>query len=78
MGAIDKTAHMFGADADTAAADCSTGEGQVHVKCAAENTGGPFQTTDVMPTFLSTMGIPLTAPVDGRAVAGRLGRSLRA
>jgi len=37
MGAIDKTAHMFGADADTATPDCSTGEGQVHVKCAAEN-----------------------------------------
>jgi len=33
----------------------------------AANTGGPFQTTDVMPTILSTMGIPLTAPVDGQA-----------
>jgi len=30
-------------------------------------TGRPFQTTDVMPTILQTMGIPLTAPVDGTA-----------
>jgi Type I phosphodiesterase / nucleotide pyrophosphatase len=30
-------------------------------------TGRPFRTTDVMPTILETMGIPLTAPVDGTA-----------
>ena len=30
-------------------------------------TDGPFQTTDVMPTILKTMGIPLTGPVDGKA-----------
>jgi hypothetical protein len=34
-------------------------------------TGRPFHTTDVMPTILSTMGIPLRGPVDG--VARRLG-----
>jgi arylsulfatase A-like enzyme len=35
---------------------------------AFENTtGGPFHTTDVMPTILEVMGIPLTAPLDGRA-----------
>ena len=31
------------------------------------STGRPFQTTDVMPTILATMGIELTAPVDGTA-----------
>ena len=31
------------------------------------STGRPFKTTDVMPTILSTMGIPLTDPVDGTA-----------
>lgn len=30
-------------------------------------TGRPFHTTDVMPTILATMGIPLTSPVDGTA-----------
>ena len=30
-------------------------------------TGRPFHTTDVMPTILATMGIELTAPVDGTA-----------
>jgi len=30
-------------------------------------TGEPFQTPDVMPTILREMGIPLTAPVDGKA-----------
>ena len=30
-------------------------------------TGRTFHTTDVMPTILATMGIPLTAPVDGTA-----------
>ena len=30
-------------------------------------TGRPFQTTDVMPTILAAMGIPLTAQVDGTA-----------
>jgi arylsulfatase A-like enzyme len=28
---------------------------------------GPFQTADVMPTILKALGIPLTAPVDGKA-----------
>jgi len=37
MGAIDKTAHMWGAQADDGTYDCSTGAGQVHVRCAAEN-----------------------------------------
>ncbi|MGH2680565.1 MAG: alkaline phosphatase family protein [Actinomycetota bacterium] len=35
---------------------------------AFENTtGAPFRTTDVLPTILETMGIPLTEPVDGTA-----------
>jgi hypothetical protein len=37
LGAIDKTAHMWGADADVAPAACTTGAQQTHVKCAAEN-----------------------------------------
>jgi len=37
LGAIDKTAHMWGADADTAPQNCSTGSGQTHVRCATEN-----------------------------------------
>ena len=35
-------------------------------------TGRPFHTTDVMPTILATMGIPLSEPVDG--TARRLGK----
>ena len=31
------------------------------------STGRTFHTTDVMPTILATMGIELTAPVDGTA-----------
>ena len=30
-------------------------------------TGRPFHTTDVMPTILATMGIPLSQPIDGTA-----------
>ena len=37
MGGIDKAAHMWGAQADTAPQDCSTLAGQTHVRCAAEN-----------------------------------------
>jgi hypothetical protein len=37
MGAIDKSAHMWGADADVAPPACTTGAQQTHVKCAAEN-----------------------------------------
>ncbi len=37
LGAIDKDAHMWGADNDTGSFDCSTGAGQTHVQCAAEN-----------------------------------------
>lgn len=36
LGAIDKAGHMWGAQADVAPADCSTGEAQTHVRCAAE------------------------------------------
>jgi hypothetical protein len=37
MGAIDKAAHMWGAQADTAPQDCSTLGGMTHTQCAAEN-----------------------------------------
>jgi hypothetical protein len=37
LGAIDKAAHMWGAQADTAAQDCSTLAGMTHTQCAAEN-----------------------------------------
>jgi arylsulfatase A-like enzyme len=37
MGAIDKAAHMWGAQADVAPKQCKTLEQQTHVKCAAEN-----------------------------------------
>jgi hypothetical protein len=37
MGAIDKAGHMWGAQADTAAQDCTTLAGMTHVRCAAEN-----------------------------------------
>ena len=37
LGAIDKSAHMWGADADVAPPSCTTGAQQTHVKCAAEN-----------------------------------------
>ena len=37
LGAIDKSAHMWGADADVAPSSCTTGAQQTHVKCAAEN-----------------------------------------
>lgn len=37
MGAIDKMGHMWGAQSDTAAQDCSTAAGMTHVRCAAEN-----------------------------------------
>jgi hypothetical protein len=37
LGGIDKAGHMWGAQADTAAQDCSTLAGQTHVRCAAEN-----------------------------------------
>lgn len=36
LGAIDKAGHMWGAQSDTAPVDCSTGAGQTHVRCAAE------------------------------------------
>jgi hypothetical protein len=36
LGAIDKAAHMWGADSDSVAA-CDTGAQQTHVQCAAEN-----------------------------------------
>ena len=36
FGAIDKAAHMWGAQADTAVVDCSTSAGQTHVRCSAE------------------------------------------
>jgi len=36
LGGIDKAGHMFGAQADTGVYDCSTGAGQVHVRCAAQ------------------------------------------
>jgi hypothetical protein len=42
MGAIDKAAHMWGADADTAPVDCSSPTGQTHVRCAAENADVQF------------------------------------
>ena len=35
LGAIDKAGHMWGAQADVAPNDCSTGEAQTHVACAA-------------------------------------------
>ena len=37
LGAIDKTGHMWGAQADTAPQDCTTLAGMTHVRCAAEN-----------------------------------------
>ena len=37
MGAIDKAAHMWGAQADTAPQNCASPTGQTHVRCAAEN-----------------------------------------
>jgi hypothetical protein len=37
LGAIDKAAHMWGAQADTAPQDCSTLAGMTHTRCAAEN-----------------------------------------
>lgn len=37
LGAIDKAGHMWGAQSDTAPADCATGQGQTHLRCAAEN-----------------------------------------
>jgi len=37
LGGIDKAAHMWGAQADTAPQDCSTLAGMTHVRCAAEN-----------------------------------------
>jgi arylsulfatase A-like enzyme len=37
MGAIDKAAHMWGAQADQAPKSCNTLAAQTHVKCAAEN-----------------------------------------
>ncbi len=37
MGAIDKAAHMWGAQSDVAPRSCSTLASQTHVKCAAEN-----------------------------------------
>ena len=37
MGAIDKAAHMWGAQADVAPKHCTTLAEQTHVKCAAEN-----------------------------------------
>ena len=42
LGAIDKAAHMWGADADVAPATCTTGAEQTHVKCAAENADVQF------------------------------------
>jgi hypothetical protein len=35
LGGIDKAGHMWGAQADVAPADCSTGPAQTHVACAA-------------------------------------------
>ena len=37
LGAIDKAAHMWGAQADVAPKHCTTLAEQTHVKCAAEN-----------------------------------------
>ena len=37
LAAIDKAGHMWGADEDTAPANCSTLASQTHVRCAAEN-----------------------------------------
>jgi hypothetical protein len=37
MGGIDKAAHMWGAQADTAPQDCTTLAGMTHTRCAAEN-----------------------------------------
>jgi hypothetical protein len=37
LGAIDKAAHMWGAQADVAPKHCTTLADQTHVKCAAEN-----------------------------------------
>ncbi len=37
MGGIDKAAHMWGAQADTARQDCNSLPGQTHTRCAAEN-----------------------------------------
>ena len=37
LAAIDKAGHMWGAQADTAAQDCTTLAGMTHVRCAAEN-----------------------------------------
>jgi hypothetical protein len=42
MGAIDKAAHMWGAQADVPPADCVSGANQTHVKCAAENADVQF------------------------------------
>jgi hypothetical protein len=36
LGAIDKAGHMWGAQADADPVDCSSGEAQTHVRCAAE------------------------------------------
>jgi hypothetical protein len=35
LGGIDKAGHMWGAQADQAPADCTSGEAQTHVACAA-------------------------------------------
>ncbi len=35
LGGIDKSAHMWGAQSDVPPEDCSTGEAQTHVACAA-------------------------------------------
>ncbi|MBM6399109.1 alkaline phosphatase family protein [Phycicoccus sonneratiae] len=37
LGGIDKAAHMWGAQADTAPQDCTTLAGMTHTRCAAEN-----------------------------------------
>ncbi len=37
LGAIDKAAHMWGAQVDTAPQDCTTLAGMTHTRCAAEN-----------------------------------------
>src|SRR4051794_23708056 len=37
LGAIDKAAHMWGAQVDVAPGSCTTLAAQTHVKCAAEN-----------------------------------------
>ncbi|MEO8095475.1 MAG: alkaline phosphatase family protein, partial [Pseudolysinimonas sp.] len=37
MGGIDKAGHMWGAQADTPPAECTSLASQTHVKCAAEN-----------------------------------------